>query len=100
MFDTYNVNQNIALFAGIGQVAGGLVGFNNGGTIENSTAKIDVRNINILIAGGLVGRSVGGNITNSFSYGSVLAQEAVGGLIGAVTTRELLAAVSNNYVKK
>lgn len=95
-----DANQNTTLFAGIGQVAGGLVGFNNGGTIDKSIAKVDVRNANIQIAGGLVGRSVGGTITNSYTNGSVLAQKVVGGLIGAVTDRTLLAAESDTGLIK
>jgi hypothetical protein len=93
------INQNTSLFAGVGHVAGGVVGLNNGGTITNSTSKVDVRNSNILVAGGLVGRSVGGNIQNSYAYGSVLAEQVVGGLIGAVTTRDLIAGDSNNLIK-
>jgi hypothetical protein len=87
-------NQNINLFAGTGQIAGGLIGFNNGGSVYNSTAKVDVRNSNILIAGGLIGRVVGGSIGTSYAYGSVLANQAVGGLIGSITDKSLIIAAT------
>ena len=83
-------NQNTSLFAGIGRVAGGIVGFNNGGQIINAISKVDVRNSNIDIAGGLVGRSTGGSISNSSAYGSVLAKSVIGGLVGATTDGILL----------
>ena len=92
--------QNISFFAGIGRSAGGIVGFNNGGNINNAIAKIDVRNMNIEVVGGLVGRATGGVITNSYAYGSILAQAsgAVGGLIGASTKKDYLSINNNDSI--
>ncbi|MGD9901089.1 MAG: GLUG motif-containing protein [Spirochaetales bacterium] len=91
-------DQNISFFTGINQAVGGIVGFNNGGTVTYSTSRIDVRNANALVAGGLIGRSTGGSITYSYAYGSVLATEAVGGLMGAATSRTNLTNSTNGYV--
>ena len=94
------IGQNTVFFAGIGRSAGGIVGFNNGGSINNAVAKIDVRNTSIEVVGGLVGRATGGTITNSYAYGSVLAQGsgAAGGLIGASTKKDYLSISGNDAI--
>lgn len=60
--------------------AGGLVGYNNGGTVTNSYARIGVSTTDGW-AGGLVGLSSGGTVTNSFATGQVTGPDA-GGLVG------------------
>jgi hypothetical protein len=91
--------QNTSLFVGIGHSAGGAVGLNNGGTINNVQAKIDVRNKNIDVAGGLVGRMLGGNIYASIARGSVSAKYAIGGLIGSIANREILTDYTPTFIK-
>ena len=68
------------IVSGSGNVAGGLVGFNNGGTITNSYATGTVSgNDNV---GGLVGFNSGGTITNSYATGTVTGASGIGGLVG------------------
>jgi hypothetical protein len=95
--EIYN-SQNISLFAGQGQVAGGIVGFNNGGDLSDSLSKIDVRNSSVEIAGGIIGRMTGGSIDNCIAYGSLLAEDAIGGIIGAVTEREILSTEAGSLI--
>ncbi len=59
---------------------GGLVGFNNRGTITNSYATGSVSGDRYV--GGLVGYNLNGIITNSYAAGSVSANRNVGGLVG------------------
>ena len=63
--------------------SGGLVGSNEGGTIENSYATGNVNQTNIVtsIIGGLVGYN-SGTITGSHAEGNVSGQIWVGGLVG------------------
>ena len=63
--------------------SGGLVGRNEGGTIENSYATGNVNQTNIVtsIIGGLVGYN-SGTITDSHAEGNVSGQFTVGGLVG------------------
>lgn len=82
-------SQNLKFFQGAPLAIGGIVGFNNGGTIENSVSRIDVRNSEAYIAGGLVGVTIGGSFYTSYVSGSVFAKNTIGGLIGATSTPEL-----------
>ena len=59
---------------------GGLVGWNNGGTIQNSYATGSVNGYDSV--GGLVGWNNGGTIQNSYVTGSVSGDDYVGGLVG------------------
>ena len=63
--------------------SGGLVGSNEGSTIENSYATGNVNQTNIMtsIIGGLVGYN-SGTITGSHAEGNVSGQISVGGLVG------------------
>lgn len=70
------------LFSGNAHFIGGLVGFNNGGTITNAYAKVNVINIDSLYAGGLIGLSAGGKVNYAYSTASVKAFRGVGGIIG------------------
>ena len=61
---------------------GGLVGVNNGGTISDCHATVDVTASNNDV-GGLVGENEGGTITNSYATGTVTGSGVtVGGLVG------------------
>ncbi len=61
---------------------GGVVGFNNFGTIENVYNRVDVISQDALYAGGLVGLNVGGKIDSSYTTASVYATIGIGGVIG------------------
>lgn len=74
---------------------GGIVGFNNGGTISNTITTIDVRSKKALLAGGAVGRAAGGLLENVVATGSVVAEFIVGGFIGTINDREIL--INNRY---
>ena len=99
--ETATGGQNINFFSprsistggskGADLAIGGVIGFNNGGSLENSYSRIDVRNIYTTIAGGLVGITVGGEFYNCYVSGSVYAGRIIGGVIGATSTPELVA---------
>lgn len=82
---------------------GGLVGLNigsngNNGIIENSTARVNVRNNYTLIGGGAVGRMIGGSLNGVIATGSVRARNILGGLVGTVNDRLSVAYTpQNNY---
>jgi hypothetical protein len=62
------------------QDVGGLVGWNNGGTVSNSYATGSIGGFNVV--GGLVGDNAG-TVSNSYSTGSVAGgNDSVGGLVG------------------
>ena len=90
--NTYVTNRNLNFFVGSPKFIGGLVGFNNGGTIEYSYSKIDVRANNYITkaSGGLVGLDVGGTIRYCYATGSVINRFIIGGLVGVVTNKETL----------
>lgn len=81
------------------QSAGGLVGYNNGGTIQTSSATGSVTveavpssvagqlpgNGNGTQAGGLVGTFSSGTIENCYATGAVSGIDQLGGLVGAIT---------------
>ena len=60
--------------------AGGLVGLSNLGTINNSYSTASVAGDHA--AGGLVARLLSGTINNSYSTGSVIGHDYAGGLVG------------------
>ncbi|MCR8632702.1 GLUG motif-containing protein [Paenibacillus radicis (ex Xue et al. 2023)] len=64
-----------------GDIVGSLVGLNDGGKIENSSATGSV--IGGYGAGGLVGSNNGGTIENSYASGSVSGAYSAGGLVGS-----------------
>ncbi len=76
---------------------GGIVGFNNQGSITNSISHADVRNLNATVAGGAVGRMVGGKLKNVVVTGSVRAKSIMGGMVGTVNTAAMLL-YSNGFV--
>ncbi len=65
---------------------GGLIGFNNGGTVNSCISHIDVRNPLATVAGGAVGRSIKGSYNKVIVSGSVRAASIVGGFVGTVNT--------------
>lgn len=74
--------------SGTADIAGGLVGFNEGGTIRNSFA---IGSISGLYTGGLVG-SNNGLLSYSYFHGSVDGKNVAAGLVGANVFR-----VDNSY---
>ena len=88
--------RNLTFFAGNAMFVGGLVGFNNGGTITSCYSTIDVRSTeqNIVnssyVVGGLVGLDVGGLVEYCYVTGSVRGEYILGGLIGAVSIYKYL----------
>lgn len=75
---------------------GGLVGFNNKGTINTSFSKLNIHCENAMVGGGFVGRAYGGTISNSYASGYVyvgeystgttsILRKIVGGIVGVVS---------------
>lgn len=87
-----SATRNTSYFAGSPKMIGGLVGFNNGGTITNSYSKLDVltQNTKTYSVGGLVGLDVGGTIQYCYATGAVVSKFIVGGLIGSVSNYQTL----------
>lgn len=90
--NTLTTDRNMTFFVGSPIFVGGLVGFNNGGTIKNSYSKLDVRTENYVTkaSGGLVGLDVGGNIDCCYATGSVINRYIIGGIIGVLTNKNFL----------
>jgi filamentous hemagglutinin family protein len=78
--------------AGEGNSIGGLVGYNDAGSITLSYSSASVSANNSFWVGGLVGDN-GGNIQNTYSTGAVSGGDNVGGLVGA----EILGSIYNSY---
>ncbi len=81
---------------------GGLVGYQNGGAIDNSYATGNVwatgsytNTLEIRPSGGLVGFKVAGTINNSHATGNVSGYTFVGGLLGGVFNN--VGDISNSY---
>lgn len=92
--DTTNTlfGRNLTFFAGTPKIIGGLIGLNNGGSIQYSYSKIDVRNTtdSTYIAGGLVGTDIKGTINGCYATGSVITKYIIGGLVGSVSTADYI----------
>ena len=71
---------------------GGLVGWNNGGTISNSYAIGNVAGFAEI--GGLVGANENGTVTNSYATGAVTGSIETGGLVGG---NRIGGIVTNSY---
>ncbi|MDA3799244.1 MAG: hypothetical protein PF692_09210 [Kiritimatiellae bacterium] len=80
-----NLNVPVAYFVG------GLVGYNNAGTVSRCFSKVSIDGFSY--AGGLCGYNMYGNIENSYSTGSVTAGYHVGGFCGD----NEFGTVSNSY---
>jgi filamentous hemagglutinin family protein len=61
--------------------AGGLVGWNSGGTVSSSYATVNVSGSSSAV-GGLVGANSSATVTNSYATGSVGGTGYIGGLVG------------------
>ena len=91
-----HASQNIKFFKNAALAIGGIVGFNNGGIVENSYSRIDVRNVNTIISGGVAGIVISGEFYNTYTTGSVYAKTIIGGFIGATSTANLFAPLSTS----
>ncbi|MGJ0313568.1 hypothetical protein NG750_03495 [Aliarcobacter cryaerophilus] len=74
---------------------GGLVGFNENGTISNSYSSGSVTGTNYV--GGLVGYKWDGTISNSYASGNVNGNSNVGGLVGYMNNYFFNVTISNSY---
>lgn len=70
------------LFGRNAHYTGGVMGFNNKGTVENCYSRINVINKDSLYAGGFTGWDISGTYQYCYTTGSVLAYNSVGGFIG------------------
>ena len=87
-----NADVSIMVASNAERDIGGLVGLNNGGTIENSYATGNLNGDGRNNVGGLVGNNNGGTIINSYATGNVSGGSNVGGFIG-INNR----AIEGNY---
>lgn len=79
---------------------GGLVGLNNGGLISNCISTIDVRSSRTTIVGGAVGRQLAGGIENVIVSGSVIGDKIIGGLVGTINDKEMIASPESSFSEK
>jgi hypothetical protein len=83
------------LFKEDSQYTGGLVGYNNMGTILNSYSRVDIVNSEIEVAGGLVGVNYAGLINRVYASGHIsivnadIDYQVIGGLIGVFSNTSL-----------
>jgi len=75
-----NVGLHSADVSGAGDYVGGLVGYNNGGSLSDCYCIGTVKGDHYV--GGLIGLNDDGTIANCYSMGTVIGEQAVGGLIG------------------
>jgi filamentous hemagglutinin family protein len=81
--ETTAVIRNVGLVGGSisgNYYVGGLVGYNNGGSVSSSYTTGSVSGIEIV--GGLMGYHDGGSVSSSYATGRVEGQQFVGGLVG------------------
>ena len=93
LFSRYDYFYNLSTTnaSGYSTIAiGGLVGYNNGGTISNSITTLNVRNIYAQTAGGAVGRMSAGTLEYVIASGSIKAKNYMGGLIGVTSNSEFM----------
>ena len=76
---TSNYND---LLTGNAHYIGGLVGINNGGSLENCYSRVNVINENSMYAGGIIGASIGGTYSFCYTTGSVSGFRSAGGFVG------------------
>lgn len=77
---------------------GGLVGYNNGGSISNCYSTGTISSDSAFV-GGLAGRSVGdGNISGCYAAGAITGNEGVGGLIGHNDMNSIIACYAEGMV--
>ena len=79
-------------------ISGGMVGYNGGGTIVDSSAAGAVTSDGDR-SGGLVGFSSGGSITNCYATAAVSASRVAGGLIGQVNRMSIVSSYATGSVR-
>lgn len=77
---------------------GGIVGFNNNGTVVNSISNVNViGNENTIVAGGVIGLSVGGACSSVIATNDVWSTKVVGGIIGMTARKEMFSTSAKKY---
>ena len=92
------------LFGRNAHYTGGVIGFNNKGTVENCYSRINVINKDGLYAGGFTGWDISGTYQYCYTTGSVSAYNSVGGFIGLLNrnsyTNGNLDWIAENFITK
>lgn len=87
-----------SLFKNNCKFVGGIVGFNNNGTVVNSLSSVNViGNDNTLFAGGVIGLSVGGACSSVVASNDVFANQVVGGIVGMTARRDMFETENLTY---
>lgn len=88
--ETKNESKNEKLFRNNSYFVGGVVGFNNTGTIVNAILKADVQTDSItnIAVGGVAGLSIGGKFSSIYTNMNLYSPKSVGGIVGFATIKE------------
>lgn len=93
-----------SLFGRNAHYTGGVIGFNNKGTVENCYSRINVINKDSLYAGGFTGWDISGTYQYCYTTGSVSAYNSVGGFIGLLNRNQYksddLVWIDENFITK
>ena len=73
------------LFVRNANYIGGVIGFNNAGTVSDSYSRINVINLNSMYAGGFTGLDISGSYESIYVTSSVKGYYSAGGVIGLAT---------------
>lgn len=84
--------ENFVLFKNEVHFIGGIIGFNNNGTIVNSISNVPAisENEKTFYAGGICGVTMGGSFSSLISKNFVSCKGTIGGLIGLTAKKETL----------
>lgn len=84
--------DNFTLFKNEAHFIGGIIGFNNNGTIVNSISNVPVvsENNETFYAGGICGVTMGGSFSSLIATNRVYCKGTVGGIIGLSAKRETI----------
>ncbi|MBE5745698.1 MAG: hypothetical protein E7359_00195 [Clostridiales bacterium] len=95
-------DQELTIFKNRVYIIGGIVGFNNNGTIVNSIARVSTisKHAETTIAGGVVGLAVGGSISSVIAINNVYSSLKIGGIVGQAGIKSNLCSMSINEQKK
>lgn len=88
--ETLKESDNLSLFKNNSYFCGGVVGFNNTGTIVNAILNVDIENLiqtNISV-GGVAGLSVGGKFSSIYTNIKLNSPKSVGGIVGFASIKE------------
>lgn len=101
----YSSSSNYdSLFGRNAHYTGGVIGFNNKGTVENCYSRINVINKDSLYAGGFTGWDISGTYQYCYTTGSVSAYNSVGGFIGLLNRNSYIDGnldwISENFITK